>query len=196
MSFMDFNLLELLNTLIESKPLIYIVIIVASLILEDPSTFAVGYLISSEKLGFYEGLIPLFIGLYLGDLLLFLLGYFLKEKFLKSKKISSKIAVNNSLIFFARFVPGMRITIYPLAGYLKVSLWQFTLVNMVSGVIWTFLLLKFGNELFSQLGVWAWAVIVMIIIIFYFLEKAIRKKFLEGSGKEVLPDNSNDLGNL
>lgn len=162
----------------ESFPWLYpVIIILATFILEDPTTIAVGILISSEKLPYEVGLVSLIAGVFLGDLGLYGLGLAVKKGFWKSGK--SFIEPGTFSIGIARFVPGMRTVTFLSAGFTIFPLTKFLAIIFPSAIIWTVLILKFTKEImgvFADSSPWfIWIGGTVLLVGIQFIEKQLRK---------------------
>lgn len=142
----------------------YAGIIGATFILEDPTTIAVGSMINAGKIGFSEGFIALFIGIFLGDLGLYGVG----RLFARKRKFFVPVT---SQVVLARFLPGARTLTFLSCGHSRYPLPKFTLLIIPSIFIWTLLLLKATEEmlaLYHSLPLWANIILgVMILFIVY-----------------------------
>lgn len=170
---------QLLDQSLHDPIFLSVLIILATFIMEDPVTIIVGSLIAEGKITFWTGVGPLFIGIFLGDLGLYLAGRFIKTKFLW-KRLSNVKINSYSLVFWARFVPGMRVSTYPAAGYLGFPFLNFCIINLFSSVIWTTLILKGSMLLTSiipkELRPYKWPIIALFILSLVTIELLIRKK--------------------
>ena len=155
--------------------LLPVLIVVASFILEDPTTIAVGLMISAHRISFSEGLLSLATGIFLGDLGLYVLGVGIKRGFFKSKK--SFLSPRAVTIGLARFIPGMRTITFLSAGFSRYPLRAFLLISFPSAVISSVLLLVFTKEIMGLLqGVPPSYVWVGGTVLFFSLQYA-EKKF-------------------
>lgn len=162
----------------ETYPWLYpVIIILATFILEDPTTIAVGILISSEKLSYELGLSSLIAGVFLGDLGLYGLGLLIKKGIWKSKR--SYIEPGTFSIGLARFVPGMRTVTFLSAGFSVFPVTKFLAIIFPSAIIWTVLILQFTKEIMSAfdsappLAIWIGGTSLLIGI--QYIEKRFRK---------------------
>ena len=143
------------------NPATFAGIIGATFILEDPTTIAVGSMINLGKIGFNEGFIALFIGIFLGDLGLYGVG----RLFARERKFFVPIT---SQVVLARFLPGARTLTFLSCGHSRYPLPKFTLLIVPSIFVWTLLLLKATEEMLSlyhYLPLWA-NIILGITILF------------------------------
>lgn len=124
-------------------------IIFGTFILEDPTTLAVGSLIAAKKMSFTVGFTSLVIGIFLGDLGLYALGWVFKRRIFSTTK--TFIKPSTFQITLARFIPGMRTVTFMASGFEGYPLKKFLLVIFPSSIVWTLLLLFFTNQVFSIL---------------------------------------------
>lgn len=149
-----------------SSLFIFFSIIGATFLLEDPATLTVGSLIAKKEVSFFFGFSALTLGIFLGDLGLYTLGYLFKEKIFSSKKSFLKPA--GSQVALARFLPGARTITFLAAGYGGFPLKKFLLIILPSSVIWTLLLLLFTKQVFSLTHVlpnWGNWIVGLILIV-------------------------------
>src|SRR5438874_602704 len=99
------------------------------------------------------------VGIYAGDLLLFLGGRFARRPVLrlvspdKIARASEWISRRGmAVVFLSRFAPGLRLPTYVAAGLLKTQFWRFTLYFLIAAAIWTPLLVGSAALLGSQVA--------------------------------------------
>lgn len=125
----------------------------ATLISEDLTCISAGLMAAQGRLGFVLATVACLIGIYAGDLLLFLAGrwlgraalgraplrWFLDEARVRqsSRWFEKKGA---GVILASRFLPGARLPTYFAAGALKTSFWKFALYFFIACLLWTPLL--------------------------------------------------------
>lgn len=130
-----------------------LLIIVATLISEDLTCVSVGALVAQGRLGFLFGTCACFLGIFIGDVLLYLAGrglgrpalaraplkWFLKESAVER---SSRWFARHGLgvIAASRFLPGARLPTYFVAGALRTGFGQFTFYFALACLVWTPLL--------------------------------------------------------
>ncbi|HYE72153.1 MAG TPA: VTT domain-containing protein, partial [Blastocatellia bacterium] len=126
---------------------------VGTLISEDLTTIAVGVLVGQQKIGFAFGTIACLLGIFIGDLMLYAAGRWIGRPALSCLPLKWMIkpeAVDRSSKWFAergaliitlsRFIPGMRLPTYFVAGLLNTSFWYFAAYFALAALIWTPLL--------------------------------------------------------
>lgn len=125
-------------------------IILGTLVSEDLTCISTGLLVRRGLLDLFTGLLGCYIGIFLGDIGLFLTGRLLRGGFLKSRRLSTYLtspAVAKleqrferegvRLLILSRFVPGMRLPVYLGAGFLGGRMLRMTLVALAAGLVWT-----------------------------------------------------------
>jgi 1-acyl-sn-glycerol-3-phosphate acyltransferase len=144
-----------------------LVIILLTFILEDPTTLGVGALIASGKLSLGLGFVSLVVGIFLGDLGLYGLGFMMKRGFFVKARTFFKPTIFN--IALARFLPGARTITFLASGFDSFPLKTFLLVIFPSSIIWTFFLLFFTEQILSILHFFPswinWGIGVLLLVL-------------------------------
>lgn len=132
----------------------WLLIVASSLVLEDPTTLYVAKILSTGEASWAYGFAALLVGLSLGDVGLYAVGC--GVRFGRRTPPAAPPATMSGLagVFAARFVPGLRVVVYGYAGYRKMPLVPFVLVNLLSGAIWSALLIATGGTLYRRFGWW------------------------------------------
>jgi len=125
----------------------------ATLITEDLTCITAGIMAAQGRIDFALAAFACFLGIYVGDLLLFLAGRWLGRAALSRAPVkwfvSERAVARGSewmqhqgakVIFISRFLPGARLPTYFAAGALRTSFWKFALYFAVACVVWTPLL--------------------------------------------------------
>lgn len=133
--------------------LILFFVVVATLVSEDLTCIAVGLLVAQGRVEFFPGVAACFVGIYLGDLALFLAGRLVGRPALaraplrwlirpENVEISSRWFARRGAIVIglSRFMPGARLPTYFAAGLLRTSFWSFSLYFFLAVAVWTPLL--------------------------------------------------------
>ncbi len=136
-----------------SLPALLLLIVIATFVTEDLTTVSVGVLVAQGRVEFLFGVLACFLGIFIGDILLYLAGrylgrpavaraplkWFVSERAVaKSSAWFSKQGVK--VIFASRFVPGARLPTYFAAGVLRTKFWWFTFYFAIACAVWTPLL--------------------------------------------------------
>ncbi len=139
----------------------------ATLVSEDLTCIAAGVMAAQGRIDFALAAFACFLGIFIGDLLLFLAGRWLGRAALERAPVKwfvSKRAVERGsewfrhqgakVIFASRFLPGARLPTYFAAGALKTSFWKFALYFAIACAVWTPLLvglaMLLGRELIES----------------------------------------------
>jgi len=184
--------------------LVFLVLIACGLglpIPEDITIIASGILISNGTTTFMHSLVVCMLGILVGDSIIYFLGRrwglsLLKSKIF-SKIINEKLIMTgenafkkygNKILFFARFLPGLRAPIYFLSGSMKTPFTVFVIVDafaaLISVPIWIYVGKLFGDniavlekaikKLQSGTLVIVLALIVLLIIAHFLKKKLIK----------------------
>ncbi len=142
-------------------------LMLATLASEDLTAIATGLLIQDGTLGWVPGLLGCFLGIYFGDLGLWLLGRLAGRKMLAWARVSERRAEQlghwfdergGIAIFAARFLPGVRLPFYVAAGMLGKNGGKFALWTFLATLLWTPLLVGgvawIGPEIVRPLRGW------------------------------------------
>ncbi len=132
----------------------------ATLVSEDLTSIGVGVMVAQGRVSYLFGAFACFLGIFVGDVLLFLAGRYLGRPALKRAPLKWFIRekdVERSSAWFtrrgipviaaSRFVPGMRLPTYFAAGLLNTSLFWFSIYFLIAGVVWTPLLVGLSAAL-------------------------------------------------
>ena len=151
---------------------------------EDVPAVSAALLAAAGSLTWQAGFLGVFLGIWIGDALLYLLARGIGRPLLQrswAKRFFNPAAVARSEQWFAekgtwlllssRFVPGSRLPTYLAAGFLRLPFGQFLLVTGTAVAVWTvgiFLLARaFGADLLNWLMRWnssGWVVLLLIIV--------------------------------
>ena len=124
-------------------------IIGASYILEDPTTIAVGLLVRDGMLDPVLAVLAIFIGIFTGDLALYLVGWVFGRRALAWGPVARRLPVHHvdrlgqwfdtkgwSAVLASRFIPGTRLPLYVAAGALGKKPGRFALWTCLAVLIW------------------------------------------------------------
>ncbi|MCB1102324.1 MAG: VTT domain-containing protein, partial [Kiritimatiellae bacterium] len=141
-----------------------LVIALSTLISEDLACIGAGLMVAKGILGYAPAAFAAFLGIFLGDLLLFYCGRWLGRSALQRKPLCWLIreeAIQESTAWFtrrgpmvillSRFLPGSRLPTFFAAGMLHTRVWSFALYFLVAGVIWAPFLVWLSSELGDSL---------------------------------------------
>ncbi len=130
--------------------ILVVTIAFATLVSEDLTCIGVGVMVAAGRISFLLGTSACFLGIFLGDLLLFAAGRFLGRPAVKRAPLKWFVQeqdVQRSSAWFthqgkkaiiaSRFLPGTRLPTYFAAGLLNTSFWKFVLYFFLASAIWT-----------------------------------------------------------
>jgi len=130
-----------------------LLVALATLVSEDLACIATGVLVAQGKLGFFSGTLACLLGIFIGDLLLFLAGRLAGQAAFGVKAFRRLVPIEKvdrasawlsakgpAVILLSRFTPGLRSPTYFAAGLLKTRFWRFASLFFVASSIWTPLL--------------------------------------------------------
>ncbi len=134
--------------------ILLLLIVIGTFITEDITCITTGLLIAHGRLPLLAGFSACFLGIYLGDQLLYLAGralgrsavhrapwkWFVSEEDLRLAA-SWFERRGMMVILLSRFIPGTRLPTYLLAGAVRARYWIFALYFFVAVALWTPLLL-------------------------------------------------------
>ena len=140
-----------------------LLIALATLVSEDLACIATGVLVAQGKLGFFSGTLACLLGIFTGDLLLFLAGRLAGQAAFGVKAFRRLVPLEKvdrasawlsakgpAVILLSRFTPGLRLPTYFAAGLLRTGFWRFASLFLVASSIWTPLLVgataAFGEQ--------------------------------------------------
>jgi|AntRauTorckE6833_2_1112554.scaffolds.fasta_scaffold04897_5 membrane protein DedA with SNARE-associated domain/pimeloyl-ACP methyl ester carboxylesterase len=170
-----------------------LVIVLGTLISEDLTCIGAGLMAARGLIGFWPAVAACFLGIFVGDILLYLAGRWLGKaavrrapfKWILSKKDLERSsewfkAKGPAIIIASRFLPGSRMPTYFSAGAIGASFWMFTGYFLIACIIWTPLLVGIstlvGAELLSHFAAYqeyALLFLLGIILFMIFITKVI-----------------------
>jgi len=126
-----------------------VLIILATFISEDLACIGAGLLVAHGQLELAPAIAASFVGIFFGDLGLFLVGRWLGLGVLHRAPLRwfvheghVEIAEHwfdkrgTAMIFFSRFVPGMRLPTFLAAGVLRMGFWRFLGWLLLASLLW------------------------------------------------------------
>ncbi len=130
-----------------------LLIALATFVSEDLACIGAGLLVARGSLPWLPGVGACFVGIFLGDLLLYAAGRLAGSTVVKAAPLKWFVHPEDlvrsgrwftergsALVMWGRFVPGTRLPTYVGAGVLRVSLARFALWALVAAALWTPLL--------------------------------------------------------
>lgn len=132
-------------------------ILFGTFLLEDVTLAAALALVANDKVSFEIAFLACFIGICLGDIGLYYIGFFSEKikfiqnlKFIKNLKIIVKEKNPNFLgysIVACRFVPGTRIPTYFISGLTRYPIAKFIFLTVITVLAWVALAFAVGKSL-------------------------------------------------
>ncbi|MEO8376769.1 MAG: VTT domain-containing protein [Candidatus Sumerlaeota bacterium] len=195
------RLLEIVGTLADDPVKQAALAAFCTFILEDPTTIGCGLLVADHRMAFSTALIGLTLGISIGDLGLFVIGWLFGPFILRKKWISkgridrARTIIDDNLfvaVLLSRFLPGTRIPTYVGAGMFHASVLRFLLATLAASLVWTLLLLilvsSIGEAVLPLLGGMKWVIvgaIIVILIVYTFMRKRRKKSVtMDDAGEE------------
>ncbi|MFK7742206.1 MAG: VTT domain-containing protein, partial [Planctomycetota bacterium] len=157
---------------------------IGTFITEDLSCVAAGIFAAEGRIDFLTATIACTLGIWLGDIGLYLIGLLTAKGLLRWGWAKRKMEGlregswgttfakhGNKILFTSRFLPGTRVPSYLAAGAIGFPLWRFAGVLGVAVVIWTPLLVGasavFGRAVLDVLETWgayAWLAVPVALL--------------------------------
>lgn len=132
----------------------------ATLVSEDLTCIATGLLVAQGRIALFPGAMACFIGIFVGDMLLFLAGRKLGRAAIARRPFRWMVtpgAVERAslwfrrrgpwVIFLSRFMPGLRLPTYFAAGVLRTRVLWFACYFALAGLLWTPILVYLSSRL-------------------------------------------------
>jgi pimeloyl-ACP methyl ester carboxylesterase/membrane protein DedA with SNARE-associated domain len=139
-------------------------IAIATLVSEDLACIATGLLVAQGRIGFFAGTLACFVGIVVGDVLLYWAGRGLGRPWLARPPLSWLVSIRQVqrssewferrgpvVVFLSRFLPGTRAATYFSAGLLSAGFGRFLLYFALAVAVWTPLLVGAASFLGSRL---------------------------------------------
>ena len=172
---------------------------------EDITIAVGGILVSCEVTSFWKTMVVCMAGVLAGDIFVFIMGRYFGSKILKSKLLSRMVKARrialvklaskkygNYLIFFARFMPGLRTPVYFSMGSFRKPFYIFFIIDglaaLISVPVWVYIGMVFGQNLplleyyikNVRIGIYLLAAaLLVIIIVFHLMSKKITALLLK-----------------
>lgn len=126
------------------------IIVVASYLLEDPTTVFTGLMVKAGQVDLFVALFAIFVGIFTGDLLLYGAGFVAGRRALRWKPVAARLPVRHverlgdwfdthgwKAVLASRFIPGTRLPLYVSAGALGKKPGRFALWTACAVAIWS-----------------------------------------------------------
>lgn len=158
-----FDLLRVLQNGVPDLPaaVLFFFFFFGTFVSEDAACLLAGTAVASGRTSFALALTACFLGIFVGDVLLYSAGRAFGERILKNKWVKRLVPDGTiskaaewlgknaaAAAFLSRFVSGLRLPTYLLAGALRTNFAKFTLYFLLASAIWTPILV--GSTAFSQ----------------------------------------------
>ncbi len=142
---------------------IFMMLLGATFISEDLSCITAGVLVARGQFDLTAAILACFLGIWIGDLLLFLIGRWFGQKALQRAPLRWFISEEKVLrgaewfqkrgavaIFLSRFTPSFRLPMYFGAGMFRMSFLRFSFWAAIAVAIWTPILVYFSAKLGAE----------------------------------------------
>ena len=170
-----------------SRFTLLLIIAAATMISEDLACIAAGLLAARSIISPLEAIVASGLGIYIGDILLYLTGYLIGLKALHHPPLKWFVSEHRvqqcrtlferrglGLIFMSRFLPGTRTATFLAAGLVRVDLVKLLVVFGLAVVIWTPILVLstvlIGRQVITYIDIysgWAlWVFFFLLVLIF------------------------------
>lgn len=168
-----------------------LLIIFSTFISEDLACIGAGLMVSRGLMGFFPAIAASYIGIFVGDILIYISGRWLGKNavnkfpfkwFITEKDIQRSNqwfqAKGPIIILISRFIPGTRFPTYFSAGIIGASFWMFIFYFGIASLIWTpaivSLAMVLGNELIYYFSVYQdyalWVLMGTILFVLFVLK--------------------------
>lgn len=164
----------------------FISIFLGTFVLEDLALATGLALMNENKIGFETAFLACFLGISVGDIGLYFIGY-LVSRFNFDKKYSffkkyratiSKIKRSQALsysIVISRILPGTRLPTYLASGYLRYPFINFFILTLISVFLWVFIALSAGKSLhYLFMDHWLLSLIIFVLAL-HFIKTLVSK---------------------
>lgn len=170
---------------------------------EDAACLLAGTAVASGRLSFVLATAACLLGIFAGDMLLYTSGRLIGSTIFQHRFVRRFISVENqtrarrwldknaaAAVFTSRFVSGLRLPTYLIAGTLKTDALKFTILFALATAMWTPILV--GATAFSAGRVFSWLSVVVPVLLLIFFRQAIKysrwknRRLLAGRIKRIL----------
>lgn len=151
-------------------------------LLEDVALVTALTFVGEGKLSLTAAFLACFLGIAIGDILLYLLGRFafqlgLEDRVKSNLKIKMTLhkmknsGLLNYMIFISRLIPGTRLPTYVVAGLLNYSFLKFCLLTVISVAAWVAFALAAGKSLQYLLMDHMWTSLILFVALILLIKK-------------------------
>ena len=162
--------------------IVLVAIALATFVSEDLTLIGTGLLVAQQRIDYLPAAIAAFIGIVVGDALLFWAGRAWGRRIVRRRPFSWWItpqAIRESsrwlrrrgavVILITRVLPGTRLPTNVAAGVLRTSALRFIAYFAMAGVFWTFpvvwLVARLGEQFLPELEQWRWRLLWVLILL-------------------------------
>jgi membrane protein DedA with SNARE-associated domain len=174
----------------------FLSLFVGTFILEDVALASSIALIAKGKIDFITGFLACFIGISLGDLGLYFIGYLgsrfnlmTRIKYFQKHKASIQQMQSSRflsyMIVVSRFIPGTRLPTYLGAGFLRYSFFYFLVLTLVSVFAWVLVALSLGHSLTALLSQ-HWILNVLVFLFLLHLARTLLPRLIDTWDRKAL----------
>ncbi len=141
--------MHLFDSLPDSQLALAILILLATFIYEDGATLLAATLSASGRLNPWFGLATTFMGIWIGDLGLYALGYSMGRRLALSRRFTKYVSAGSLrraetwferhgtfALVMSRVIPGSRLPLYIAAGALRLSAGLFARTTAICSALW------------------------------------------------------------
>ena len=189
---------------VQANPVLQgLMVALATLILEDPTSVGVGMLVAERRMAWMPAFVGLSLGIAAGDCGLYLLGRF-AQRFVVSRQLVDTGRLQRAERWFsehviqavigARFLPGTRVPTFIGAGILRAPPWRFALMALAASTFQTLIVLlvaaSFGQVVLSRLGMLKWPVVIGVVatvFVWHIRSAGTRRRREEALGSGEMP---------
>ena len=158
-----FDLLQILQNGVPDLPVavLFFLFFFGTFVSEDAACLLAGTAVASGRMSFALALAACFLGIFVGDVLLYAVGRAFGKRVFDSslvKRFVSDRTISHAsgwlgknaaaAVFLSRFASGLRLPTYLLAGALKTDIVKFSFYFLIASAVWTPILV--GSTAFSQ----------------------------------------------
>lgn len=171
-----------------------VLLVAGTFVSEDLTCIAAGELVRRAEMHWLIGVGGCTMGIFLGDLGLWLLGRTLGSRAMNLRSIKAKLNTRRvdelgrwidrnafGAVIAARFLPGTRVPLYVTAGIVKSNSRRFVLAAMIAALLWTPLLVLLAAALgesftrpFRQFIGTGWRALLAVLVVTYLVLRLCR----------------------
>ena len=178
-----------------SATALFLIFFFGTFVSEDAVCVLAGTSVASGRISFALAVVACFLGIFVSDVMLYLTGRVFGSRILESKALNRLISKRSTekasqwlsrnsaaAVFISRFISGLRLPTYLLAGALKTHFGEFASYFLIASAIWTPILV--GSTVFAQSLIFS----KNLVIGFVFLAVASRLlfKYSSKNGRRLL----------